>query len=142
MRSLVEDGQISYPYSTRELVNIVRHLQNYPKEGLSRIVQNVFDFDQYDKEIKGAKRGKVVTYWLFTLELVYIDVIVYVVWADYSVCIETQYVMNVHFVSRETHCVYVLTVHFCHVIHIVCLCIFFFCACFLSFPIIPTKVIC
>ena len=43
---------ISYPYSTRELVNIVLHLQNYPGEGISKIMQNVFDFDQYDQASK------------------------------------------------------------------------------------------
>lgn len=71
---------ISYPYSTRELVNIVRHLQvrltdslgscsvwtdiltpftffsysqkDYPDEGISKILQNVFDFDQYDPASK------------------------------------------------------------------------------------------
>ena len=49
---MVDDGQISYPYSTRELVNIVRHMQQYPQEGISRILQNVFDFDQYEREVK------------------------------------------------------------------------------------------
>jgi len=52
LRRLVDDGQISYPYSTRELVNIVRHMQQYPQEGISRILQNVFDFDQYEREVK------------------------------------------------------------------------------------------
>jgi hypothetical protein len=27
LRRLVDDGQLAYPYSTRELVNIARHLQ-------------------------------------------------------------------------------------------------------------------
>ena len=27
-------------------------MQQYPKEGVSRILQNVFDFDQYDKDSK------------------------------------------------------------------------------------------
>jgi len=52
LRKLVEDGLISYPYSTRELVNIVRHMQLYPSEGISKILQNVFDFDQYEREAK------------------------------------------------------------------------------------------
>ncbi|KAI8393920.1 AAA domain-containing protein [Radiomyces spectabilis] len=55
LRKLTDEGQfslISYPYSTRELVNIVLHLQNYPGEGISKILQNVFDFDQYDKASK------------------------------------------------------------------------------------------
>ncbi|KAI8064375.1 AAA domain-containing protein [Gongronella butleri] len=52
LRKLTDEGLISYPYSTRELVNIVRHLQNYPSEGISKILQNVFDFDQYDQASK------------------------------------------------------------------------------------------
>lgn len=34
LRTLVEEGTLSYPYSTRELVGIVRHLQQYPADGL------------------------------------------------------------------------------------------------------------
>ncbi|OAD05698.1 hypothetical protein MUCCIDRAFT_137874, partial [Mucor lusitanicus CBS 277.49] len=52
LRKLTDEGLISYPYSTRELVNIVLHLQNYPEEGISKILQNVFDFDQYDQASK------------------------------------------------------------------------------------------
>ncbi|CAG8481584.1 23071_t:CDS:10 [Cetraspora pellucida] len=52
LRKLVDEGLISYPYSTRELVNIVKHMQQYPDEGVSYILQNVFDFDQYDKASK------------------------------------------------------------------------------------------
>ncbi|RCI00345.1 von Willebrand factor A domain-containing protein 8, partial [Rhizopus stolonifer] len=52
LRKLTDEGLISYPYSTRELVNIVLHLENYPEEGISKILQNVFDFDQYDQASK------------------------------------------------------------------------------------------
>lgn len=52
LRKLTDEGLISYPYSTRELVNIVLHLQNFPEEGISKILQNVFDFDQYDQASK------------------------------------------------------------------------------------------
>ncbi|KAF7726766.1 von Willebrand factor A domain-containing protein 8 [Apophysomyces ossiformis] len=52
LRKLVDEGLISYPYSTRELVNIVIHLQSYPEEGISKTMQNVFDFDQYDQASK------------------------------------------------------------------------------------------
>ncbi|KAF9969381.1 von Willebrand factor A domain-containing protein 8, partial [Actinomortierella ambigua] len=52
LRVLVDEGMLSYPYSTRELVNVVRHMQIYPEEGISRILQNVFDFDQYDHDSK------------------------------------------------------------------------------------------
>nr|CAG8451889.1 3329_t:CDS:10 [Entrophospora candida] len=52
LRKLVDEGLISYPYSTRELVNVVKHMQEFPKEGIARILQNIFDFDQYDQESK------------------------------------------------------------------------------------------
>ncbi|CAO3593309.1 unnamed protein product [Absidia cylindrospora] len=52
LRKLTDEGMMAYPYSTREIVNIVRHLQNYPTEGISKILQNVFDFDQYDHTSK------------------------------------------------------------------------------------------
>ncbi|TPX40629.1 hypothetical protein SeLEV6574_g06527 [Synchytrium endobioticum] len=52
LRRLVEEDLISYPYSTRELVSVAKHLQAYPREGLSRALQNVFDFDQYEPEIR------------------------------------------------------------------------------------------
>nr|KAJ3422948.1 von Willebrand factor A domain-containing protein 8 [Polyrhizophydium stewartii] len=52
LRRLVDEGLISYPYSTRELVNVVRHLQKFPDEGLARALQNVFDFDQHEGDVK------------------------------------------------------------------------------------------
>ncbi|KAI7898653.1 AAA domain-containing protein [Cokeromyces recurvatus] len=52
LRKLTDEGLISYPYSTRELVNVVLHIENYPEEGISKILQNVFDFDQYDQASK------------------------------------------------------------------------------------------
>jgi hypothetical protein len=45
---LVEQGVISYPYSLREMVNVVRHLQRYPTDGLPAALSNVFNFDRHD----------------------------------------------------------------------------------------------
>jgi len=50
LRDLADRGLISYPYSTREVVNIVKHLQEFPQEGLANVAKNVFDFDSYNKE--------------------------------------------------------------------------------------------
>ncbi|KAL0271601.1 UNVERIFIED_CONTAM: hypothetical protein PYX00_008644 [Menopon gallinae] len=47
LRNMSDKGLVQYPYSTREVVNIVKHLQKFPKEGLGTVVQNVFDFDEY-----------------------------------------------------------------------------------------------
>ncbi|XP_048656519.1 von Willebrand factor A domain-containing protein 8, partial [Marmota marmota marmota] len=52
LRNLADQGIISYPYSTREVVNIVKHLQKFPTEGLSSVVRNVFDFDSYNKDMR------------------------------------------------------------------------------------------
>uniref|UniRef100_A0A0B7BKV0 Uncharacterized protein n=1 Tax=Arion vulgaris TaxID=1028688 RepID=A0A0B7BKV0_9EUPU len=52
LREMADQGLINYPYSTREVVNMVRHLQFYPNEGLPTVVKNVFDFDSYNKELQ------------------------------------------------------------------------------------------
>ncbi|CAK8678183.1 unnamed protein product [Clavelina lepadiformis] len=52
LRDMADRGLISYPYSTREVVNIVKHLQEFPQEGLANVVRNVFDFDAYSQETK------------------------------------------------------------------------------------------
>lgn len=51
LRDMADQGQLTYPYSTRELVNIVKHLQKYPNEDLASAIGNVFDFDRYSKEM-------------------------------------------------------------------------------------------
>ncbi|XP_055693554.1 von Willebrand factor A domain-containing protein 8 [Lutzomyia longipalpis] len=50
LRSMADVGQLSYPYSTREVVNIVKHLQKFPEEDMSELVGNVLDFDRYSPE--------------------------------------------------------------------------------------------
>lgn len=52
LRSLADQGLIAYPYSTRELVNIVKHLQAFPEDSISDAVGNVFDFDRYSKDAR------------------------------------------------------------------------------------------
>ncbi|XP_053609608.1 von Willebrand factor A domain-containing protein 8 [Plodia interpunctella] len=54
LRDKADQGQLSYPYSTRELVNIVKHLQKYPDEDLATAIGNVFDFDRYSKDMADA----------------------------------------------------------------------------------------
>ncbi|KAI9565843.1 hypothetical protein GHT06_009640 [Daphnia sinensis] len=52
LRSLADQGMLNYPYSTREVINVVKHLERYPKDGIVRTVSNVFDFDAYSPEAK------------------------------------------------------------------------------------------
>uniref|UniRef100_A0A915HU87 ATPase dynein-related AAA domain-containing protein n=1 Tax=Romanomermis culicivorax TaxID=13658 RepID=A0A915HU87_ROMCU len=54
LRVMYEQGSLNYPYSTRELVSVVKHLQQYPNDPLSRVVGNVFDFDNFDKSTREA----------------------------------------------------------------------------------------
>ena len=41
-------GNLSYPYSVREQVGIVRHLQAFPQDPLSLAIDNVTSFDRLD----------------------------------------------------------------------------------------------
>eukprot|EP00066_Takifugu_rubripes_P009279 XP_003976079.1 PREDICTED: von Willebrand factor A domain-containing protein 8 isoform X1 [Takifugu rubripes] len=52
LRSMADQGTITYPYSVREVVSIVKHLQKFPHEGLANVVSNVFDFDSYNKDMR------------------------------------------------------------------------------------------
>lgn len=48
LRRAFDDGTIIYPYSARELVNIVKHLQAFPADGVVEAVQNVVSFDSFN----------------------------------------------------------------------------------------------
>ncbi|KAJ2919670.1 hypothetical protein MD484_g680, partial [Candolleomyces efflorescens] len=50
LRKGYENGTLSYPYSLRELINLVRHLKAYPNDTLGDALRNVFDFDIYRPE--------------------------------------------------------------------------------------------
>ncbi|CAL4081731.1 unnamed protein product, partial [Meganyctiphanes norvegica] len=52
LRNMADQGLIQYPYSTREVVNIIKHLQEFPDEGVAGVVSNVFDFDSWSGEAK------------------------------------------------------------------------------------------
>ncbi|KAG7308434.1 hypothetical protein JYU34_005640 [Plutella xylostella] len=52
LRDMADGGRLAYPYSTRELVNIVTHLQKFPNEDLASAISNVFDFDRYSKDVQ------------------------------------------------------------------------------------------
>lgn len=51
-RALVDAGNLSYPYSLRELVNIVKHMNRFPSDSLVATLENVFHFDLYDSDLK------------------------------------------------------------------------------------------
>ena len=57
LRQLSTDGIISYPYSLRELVSIVKHLNLFPDESVADVVRNVFDLDNYNTDVIDRIRG-------------------------------------------------------------------------------------
>ncbi|KAL3911006.1 MAG: hypothetical protein SGILL_007455 [Bacillariaceae sp.] len=48
LRQFADIGDISYPYSTREAIAVVKHLEKFPDDGLVSALHNVLDFDSYD----------------------------------------------------------------------------------------------
>ncbi|KAJ6453645.1 AAA domain-containing protein [Mycena vitilis] len=50
LRKGYDNGTLNYPYSLRELINLVKHLQAYPRDSLGDALRNVFDFDVYKPE--------------------------------------------------------------------------------------------
>nr|XP_045609178.1 von Willebrand factor A domain-containing protein 8-like isoform X1 [Procambarus clarkii]XP_045609179.1 von Willebrand factor A domain-containing protein 8-like isoform X1 [Procambarus clarkii] len=52
LRDLADQGLIQYPYSTREVVNIIKHLQEFPDDGVANVVRNVVDFDSWSGDAR------------------------------------------------------------------------------------------
>uniref|UniRef100_A0A1I7USB8 VWFA domain-containing protein n=2 Tax=Caenorhabditis tropicalis TaxID=1561998 RepID=A0A1I7USB8_9PELO len=50
LRQKTDEGILQYPYSTRELVNIVRHCNEFPDDPLPEVCRNVFDFDSFSED--------------------------------------------------------------------------------------------
>ncbi|KXS21233.1 hypothetical protein M427DRAFT_65996 [Gonapodya prolifera JEL478] len=50
LRQAFDDGLVSYPFSLRELINVVKHMRKFPDEALDSVLRNVFDFDVTRKE--------------------------------------------------------------------------------------------
>ncbi|GBG24399.1 von Willebrand factor A domain-containing protein 8 [Hondaea fermentalgiana] len=50
LRSLVDDGVLVYPFSTREAVAVAKHLETFPTDGLVNTLENVLGFDTFDPQ--------------------------------------------------------------------------------------------
>jgi len=50
LRKLSDQGLISYPFSTREIVNIAKHLEKFPNDSLASVIANVSDFDHFSDQ--------------------------------------------------------------------------------------------
>ena len=57
LRKLVDEGKVAYPYSTRELVSIAKHLENFPAQPTHIVLENVFAFDFYDATVRREVRN-------------------------------------------------------------------------------------
>ena len=51
LRAMFDDNLVQYPYSLRELINIVKHMEMFPNENLESVLRNVFDFDAHRPEL-------------------------------------------------------------------------------------------
>jgi hypothetical protein len=58
LREAVDTGLITYPYSTRELTNIVRHLRQYPGDTITSVLENIFAFDVYDPQMREVRKRR------------------------------------------------------------------------------------
>lgn len=51
LRHLSDVGDLSYPYSTREAVAVIKHLNQYPDDGIIAALHNILDFDSYEDTV-------------------------------------------------------------------------------------------
>ncbi|KAJ3232217.1 hypothetical protein HDU78_007239 [Chytriomyces hyalinus] len=51
LRKAFDEGSVTYPYSLRELLNIVRHIAAFPQDSLGQVIRNVFDFDMHRPDV-------------------------------------------------------------------------------------------
>ncbi|CAE7437585.1 unnamed protein product [Symbiodinium natans] len=50
LRQLSDSGQLTYPYSTRDLVKLAVHAQNFPGDSSEELAANVFGFDAFQED--------------------------------------------------------------------------------------------
>jgi MoxR-like ATPase len=51
LESAHKKGVLAYPFSVREAVSVVRHLNEFPSEGLLESIENVISFDRFDEAV-------------------------------------------------------------------------------------------
>lgn len=64
LRQLVDTGLLSYPYSTRELIQVCRHLEQFSgngqRSGVGEALRNVLDFEKEAGEENGGNMDRVI----------------------------------------------------------------------------------
>lgn len=96
LRAMSDSGTISYPYSTREVVNITKHIGKFPEERISYALKNVFDFDSYSSDLKNTIHSLFTKYGIpFENETVRVNI------AEFHKLPELSYKSSVKF-SNDT----------------------------------------
>ena len=49
LRKCSEKGEINYPYGTREIISVIKHLHRFPSDSISVALSNVLSFDTTDQ---------------------------------------------------------------------------------------------
>ena len=57
LRALSDAGEMAYPFSTREAVSLVRHMQAFPNDGVLGAADNVFSFDSHQPQLTAQLSG-------------------------------------------------------------------------------------
>lgn len=52
LRVMHEKNELTYPYSAREAVSVIKHLQNFPQDGVAAAVENILSFESYNPRIR------------------------------------------------------------------------------------------
>lgn len=52
LRALYDKGDLSYPFSAREAVSVVKHIQEYPTDGVTTAVENILGFEGLSPPIR------------------------------------------------------------------------------------------
>jgi MoxR-like ATPase len=51
LRAAQQDGSMTYPFSIRESVNVIKHLNSFPNDGIEDAIENVISFDRLDRAL-------------------------------------------------------------------------------------------
>ena len=47
LRGAFENQELTYPYSAREAVSVVKHLQSFPEDGVQAAVEDILSFEGF-----------------------------------------------------------------------------------------------
>lgn len=62
LQSAFTQGNLTYPFSLRELIAVVKHMSRYPQDGVYEALNNVFNFDARDENTLRVVRQVLANY--------------------------------------------------------------------------------